>query len=1751
MENAKKTFISGLNLDDSRFSLKQEDHRDALNVRVVTSSEGKAGSLSNINGTRQIGGYNSNKQCKVVGTYEDPTSNDVFYFVVEDIDQDNTTSCIYVLKSEYEYIYKVLSDADMTTDYPLNFSKDKPITGISFIDGILYFTGVPDREPFRINVDRGIKIHSSTYVSEEDAYITPIPKKAVTLIRKPPMIPLKITALQDSNRDTSFLRSRGHTFAYRYVYKDGETSVFSPTSHHYPHQDMEDLDHKTTRKIRVDFPMHEAESYGVCQDVAKVQFAVKFDNDTSYFIWKEFDHVKNATQFANQNTNTEGAITAFFFNDVLGFAVDDSNSVKLNDTVPLEAQALSIAQNRLFLGNIVEGRLNKRAITNNDLSLSLDRRFFVDTFTAEQRNRGGVVGFSHASAYQIGIVFYDFAGRSGGVLTDDSLKVITPERTAAMDKYNAAIDFTINSAADSLIPDWAEYYSIVRTKNLIKDFTISNLSDKVRYFREASTGAFSVNIEKNFPSNNTTEQQGIAGSPNGTFSDEEFEVFSQDHKGIAIGLGDLTSYKQGYSYQEGDRVKLITPNNVFEAALTGQQGRYVTTNLIDINTGDFLNVSTLAEADFTTVYEIFSPHKIQPNEFYYEAFMGRIIDGASAGTKTYSNKTGSLIGDVYVKDLVADTSDFENFYWSTSGSSETENNNQLTNDCKYIDFPIFYGVGINDLTANTGRDNNTNTKDLRFDIKIDSVSGSADTFKFRKRLNTQMGQDTSYGSSITITGAFQTLSDGVQIKFENTTGHEVDDRWVVNAKGNQQVQNTNGHGLAIYKDLPGSIIQGSKVIVKYNEYKNETLINSGYNFNWQKEVFPTGPINYANLEELCWETNFGLQIFQAHGNFNKVSFRRGTMGTTGGGATKIFVLDSQDGIGGEDGQTVSQSDGTGIAMIIKTRESQNGDNAGRNIKINQSHWKVEFADEFPYKTEQMSPSDDYFLRWMQITGRPNLVVKEVSSQKKVTGIAFSETKPAGSKINGLSKFSALDEKLLDDATGPLRKLSLTTKAQSTGTVLLGVSENETTAIYIGESQLQQTSSGGQFLAVSSGVIGTLNTLQGSYGTLHPESFVVNEGSAYWYDVKNHTVVKYENQGLVPIGDNKMKTFFDAKSKVIQNDTIRRFVVGTFDDFNREYILSLPSTGETTVTLQEDPFYPDTPHTVYENPDTGPVTAVVYVVAGKPWHINEQMPVIDGCGEITLDIDYPFLFGSPPVIGNNNITVTVLNDSGNTGGSNPVYSTGTITIKICGIPEGTNTVELNMVHASLPGGQDIDAINLMSYAGDDGFEYGYTDSGDTPLRITNAIQHSPLENLEEKEFTANSGVITIPCTSNVPWQLGNSGDNDTTGIIKVDTDGTVENIASSDLTTNATAISTVGYESGSFNIVVSNLDQDVSEVRLESRPLKSPRITLQKTAQSQTSFDVLASVEINGSTITEKGVVHSKTNTNPLVGGTGVTKIINSETVSSSFTEQVSGLQAGDTVYYRGYIVSEFGTTHSPLYQCTTDTVTVQVPVVTTVSYNAANSPNRMAGRIESNTTGITGITERGFLWSSSSAIPTEGATGVNKIQMNQFSISSFPYNYSSGILTNIFPSSSTIYFRAYAKNTSGIGYGAVLSFTTPNTSVGISGFSLATSSVPTNGGNATLDIFKSNPTGVISGTIQYSISSSAYQTIQFGTKSFSFLNTQTTDSVTLSIPANTTNQNRSLQVKITAINNVPNKTNKTLPITVNGAISQGGGGATE
>ena len=204
--------------------------------------------------------------------------------------------------------------------------------------------------------------------------------------------------------------------------------------------------------------------------------------------------------------------------------------------------------------------------------------------------------------------------------------------------------------------------------------------------------------------------------------------------------------------------------------------------------------------------------------------------------------------------------------------------------------------------------------------------------------------------------------------------------------------------------------------------------------------------------------------------------------------------------------------------------------------------------------------------WIQ-TSNKGYVPTRFQQVHKPHTIIFSENRIVGTLFNGLSTFNALDEKNIPSESGPIQKIILTSKVESLGNSMLAIGTNETASIYLGESQLQG-GGGSAVVAIQTGVIGSVQILRGSYGTLHPESVVSQNNRVYWLDVLNGTCVQYDVNGLIPIGDKSIKSFFRERCEFIVTEN-KKGCFGGFDPSNKEYILTLPS-----VTGTEQEFFDD-------------------------------------------------------------------------------------------------------------------------------------------------------------------------------------------------------------------------------------------------------------------------------------------------------------------------------------------------------------------------------------------------------------------------------------------------------------------------------------------------------------------------------------------------------------------------------------------------
>jgi len=149
------------------------------------------------------------------------------------------------------------------------------------------------------------------------------------------------------------------------------------------------------------------------------------------------------------------------------------------------------------------------------------------------------------SSYQIGIRFRDFAKRQSNVVTRVNCILNAPDRTYATIPYNNLAWSLSNSNALNEIPDWAEYYDIVITKNLRTRFFIQTVAFNLQYAKKDNDG--------NYTYQNTYDSTVYA---------------------IAVDISILGQGGNGYVFSEGDlcRLYLSTTSTVYEQSIIGQDG---------------------------------------------------------------------------------------------------------------------------------------------------------------------------------------------------------------------------------------------------------------------------------------------------------------------------------------------------------------------------------------------------------------------------------------------------------------------------------------------------------------------------------------------------------------------------------------------------------------------------------------------------------------------------------------------------------------------------------------------------------------------------------------------------------------------------------------------------------------------------------------------------------------------------------------------------------------------------------------------------------------------------------------------------------------------------------------------------------------------------------------------------------------------------------------------------------------------------
>lgn len=262
-------------------------------------------------------------------------------------------------------------------------------------------------------------------------------------------------------------------------------------------------------------------------------------------------------------------------------------------------------------------------------------------------------------------------------------------------------------------------------------------------------------------------------------------------------------------------------------------------------------------------------------------------------------------------------------------------------------------------------------------------------------------------------------------------------------------------------------------------------------------------------------------------------------------------------------------------------------------------------DSVTYFAGAMSPNDRFFNRWDNDAGKINYVVNSGQSRNSEF-IRFSDTFIPGTATNGLSSFEALNQSNVPLENGEIQKLVLTSKTQDQGSILLAICTNEASSIYLNEARITDSTGATQFFASSTDVIGTINNLKGSFGTINPESVTEFRGNVYWVDLLNGKVIQYSLNGLFPVSNYKMTRYWNLFAKqflsMTQDQIIALgslpFIFSSVDPQHWELLITVPKL----LTTPPMGYLPDSPYTNYVYPFDiwdGQAKTLVFKINSEP------------------------------------------------------------------------------------------------------------------------------------------------------------------------------------------------------------------------------------------------------------------------------------------------------------------------------------------------------------------------------------------------------------------------------------------------------------------------------------------------------------------------------------------------------------------------
>lgn len=565
----------------------------------------------------------------------------------------------------------------------------------------------------------------------------------------------------------------------------------------------------------------------------------------------------------------------------------------------------------------------------------------------------------------------------------------------------------------------------------------------------------------------------------------------------------------------------------------------------------------------------------------------------SAGTYFKVKVDGYTLSDTAVSIFDAST------YFAYRSSTTP---NDILSSSTYVDPIVAYTTGLNDAEESGSY---TGLWDIRFEIVVDAT-GTPDTFKWRT-VNVSTDTTGAWNNGYPMTGSPVLMQYGIYVKHTSTTGHTVNDEWVISCKYAGRASEFDGatppaagigyRAIMWFESKPTSdesIRAGASITIYYNDSASVSCTNAG---NIVTEEL-TSTADYANIEEWFYRDNI-VTALTYPADSTSVIFRRGTLAkidgqqltvnstgriymgistqayrATGSGIvrsdTALNITEYDNNIIFE---TIPEDENSEIFYELPTRYATSGSNhlgnggtdVNQNFGVTPLSVTLDYFNSFGWYNgfESNRIGDNFNDKMMILDTKPLAPIDNYQEITRIGSLTYSGVYEGTTQVNRVNEFNlaTTNYKDMDTKYGSIQKL------YSLDTDLLVFQELKTLRVMYSKSVLY-TADGQGTLIQSSEVLGQEVGFTGEYGIgLYPESFAIKGNRIYHINGDRSSLLRLSTDGYTEISEVGMKDYF----RTLASQT--KFV-GGYDEYNDEYLINVaPDSSPLTLSFVESIGFP--------------------------------------------------------------------------------------------------------------------------------------------------------------------------------------------------------------------------------------------------------------------------------------------------------------------------------------------------------------------------------------------------------------------------------------------------------------------------------------------------------------------------------------------------------------------------------------------------